>query len=116
MLAFESQSHLPPLAEGRVNDLQNEVRRVLDALRTAIRLSGVSHRRIERELALSTGYLTRILAGQVQLRIAHVLSILQVVGLAPGNFFAALYPASTPAGEIEARLTRMLAAAFARGE
>ena len=88
---------------------QNEVHRITGALRTAIRLSGIPHRQIERELGMSTGYLTRILGGQLQLRVAHVLSICEVIGLAVESFFSALYPARTPASEGEARLTRGLA-------
>jgi hypothetical protein len=73
-------------------EVSSEVGRVAAALRTAIRLSSVSHRHIERELRMSTGYLTRILAGQVQLRVNHVLGVCRVIGLPAGSFFAALYP------------------------
>lgn len=69
-----------------------EVERVTAALRTAIRLSGVSNREIERKLNMSTGYLTRILAGHVELRMAHVLSICEVIGLPPEKFLSALFP------------------------
>lgn len=88
---------------------RQEVERVTAALRTAIRLSGVSHRRIERELHMSTGYLTRILAGQVQLRVAHVLGVCRVIGFSAGNLFAALFPARPPQTVAEARLARGLA-------
>ena len=71
--------------------MSDEIARVTAALRTAIRLSGVSHRHIERSLHISTGYLTRILAGQVQLRMSHVLGVCEVIGLPAGNFFAALF-------------------------
>jgi hypothetical protein len=47
---------------------------------------------VERELGLSTGYLTRILAGQVELRVRHVLDICGVIGLPPERFFGALFP------------------------
>jgi len=80
-----------------------------EALRTAIRLSGVSHRQVERELAMSTGYLTRILAGQIHLRVTNVVAICQVIGLPAESFFAALYPPRPPASEGEARLIRGLA-------
>jgi transcriptional regulator with XRE-family HTH domain len=90
-------------------DPQDEIRRLLAAVRTAIRLSGVSYRQIERELQLSTGYLTRILAGQVQLRVTHVLSICLVIGVPPASFFAALYPPAPPASEAETRLLKGLA-------
>lgn len=90
-------------------DPQDEVRRLAAALRTAIRLSGVSHRQIERELELSAGYLSRILAGHIQLRLAHVLAICRIIGLPAASFFAALYPPKPPASESEARMTRGLA-------
>jgi transcriptional regulator with XRE-family HTH domain len=89
-------------------DSQAEIRRLTDALRTLIRLGGVSHRHIERELGLSTGYLTRILAGQVQLRVLHVLSICHVIDLPASTFFAALYPPRPPANDRETRLIRSL--------
>ncbi len=69
-----------------------EIVRIAAALRTAIRLSGISHRQVERELGLSTGYLTRILAGQVELRVRHVLDVCRVIGLPPDRFFNALFP------------------------
>lgn len=90
-------------------DMSAEVARVTAALRTAIRLSGVSHRQIERELHLSTGYLTRILAGQVELRVRLVFSICRVIGVPAGNFFAALFPSSPTETAAAARLTRGLA-------
>lgn len=90
------------------NVAQEEARRVAAALRTAIRLSGVSHRHIERELEMSTGYLTRLLAGEVQLRVIHVLSICKVIELPVGSFFAALFPAAPPAGAAQGNLIRGL--------
>jgi hypothetical protein len=89
-------------------DHQEDIRRLANALRTLIRLSSVSHRHIERELGLSTGYLTRILAGQVQLRVIHVLGVCHIIGLPPASFFAALYPPAPPASVAEARLLRGL--------
>jgi transcriptional regulator with XRE-family HTH domain len=85
-----------------------EILRIIAALRTAIRLSGVSHREIERQLKMSTGYLTRIFGGHVQLRVAHVLSICQIIGLPADRFFAALYPPRPPTDESQARLIRGL--------
>jgi hypothetical protein len=87
-----------------------EVARISAALRTAIQLSGVSNRHIERSLHLSTGYLTRILNGEVELRFRLVLSICEVIGLPPGNFFAALFPPVSPATKSEARLAQGLGA------
>ena len=84
---------------------RNEVKRIIDALRTSIRLSGVSHRQIERELSMSTGYLTRILAGQVQLKLFHVVAICNIIRCPLGDFFTALFrPTAAPT-----RLSRGLA-------
>ena len=88
---------------------QKEIARLIAALRTAIRLSTVSFRQIERELEMSPGYLTRILAGEVQLRLSHVLTICQVIGFPADAFFAALYPPRPPTNENVARLVRGLA-------
>ena len=49
---------------------------------------------------ISTGYLTRILAGQVELRMAHVLSVCRIIDFPVGHFFAALFP---PEQESEAK-------------
>lgn len=87
---------------------QDEILRIAAALRTAIRLSGISHRQVERELGLSTGYLTRILAGQVELRVRHVLDVCRVIGLSPDRFFGALFPPQE-GPEAMARLERGLA-------
>ena len=85
-----------------------EIVRIAASLRTAIRLSGISNRQVERELGLSTGYLTRILAGQVELRVRHVLGICRVIGLPPDRFFAALFPPQE-GSESVARLEKGLA-------
>lgn len=85
-----------------------EIVRIASALRTAIRLSGISHRHVERELGLSTGYLTRILAGQVELRVRHILDICRVIGLPPDRFFNALFPFQE-GSESASRLERGLA-------
>ena len=71
-----------------------ETLRVLAALRTAIRLSEKSFRSVERGLGMSTGYLTRIFAGDVCLRVSHIFGICEQIGLAPGALFAALFPQS----------------------
>jgi len=86
-----------------------EIVRIASALRTAIRLSGVSHRQVERELGLSTGYLTRILSGQVELRVRHILDICGVIGLPPDRLFNALFPFQEGPPESVSRLERGLA-------
>jgi transcriptional regulator with XRE-family HTH domain len=87
--------------------------RIRGALRSAIRLSQVSFREIERALGLSTGYLTRILAGQVELRVSVLLHICQVIGLPWGLLFTALYP-GVPASPLSRGLAQLHPAARPR--
>jgi hypothetical protein len=81
------------------------VRRIATGLRTALRIAGLSNRRCERELGLATGYLTRILAGEVQLRVGIVLDLCRMLDLPPAAFIAALFPTSE-ISETSARLLR----------
>jgi hypothetical protein len=70
----------------------DSVRRIAAGLRTALRLVGLSNRFCERELGLSTGYLTRILAGQVELRVSLVFNLCRLMELPPSAFFASVLP------------------------
>jgi hypothetical protein len=77
-------------AEAALTD--GEVRRIAGALKSAVRLSGVSHRRIEREMGLCPGYLSRIFACRVELRIRHVLGVCRVIDLPVDSFLHAVFP------------------------
>lgn len=86
----------------------DSIQRIASGLRTALRIVGLSNRACERELGLSTGCLSRILAGEVQLRVAHVLDLCQMLELPPAAFFSAPVPASQTS-VTNARLLRGLA-------
>ena len=43
---------------------------------------------------MSAGYLSRIFSEKVCLRVDHIFGICEQIGLAPGEFFAALFPQS----------------------
>lgn len=58
-----------------------------------IQESELSQRRIEEQAGFSRGYLSRLLARNVDLKVWHVLAILEILGSNPGEFFQALYPA-----------------------
>jgi transcriptional regulator with XRE-family HTH domain len=83
-----------------------DVARVAQMLKAAVRFSGISHRKIEREMELSTGYLSRILSGKVELRIQHVLGVCRAIGLPPSAFFEAAYPSR----EMDPETARLVAA------
>lgn len=61
-------------------------------LRNAIRISGVTNRKIERRLGMSQGSLSRLLAGGIELKVKHILDIVEILGLPPGDFFRIAYP------------------------
>ena len=83
-----------------------DVARVTQMLKAAVRFTGVSHRQIEREMGLSTGYLSRILSGKAELRIQHVLGVCRAIGLPPSAFFEAAYPSR----ELDPATARLVAA------
>lgn len=72
--------------------LQENVRRVARLLRSAVQFLGVSHRQIERSMEMSTGYLSRIFSGKVELRVEHVLGVCAAINLPPAAFFEAAFP------------------------
>ena len=107
--ALAGRSGADPMPKAPTEDeieLVIEVARVAAALRTAIRLSRVSHREIERRLHMSTGYLTRVLKGEIGLRVQHVLAVLRVIGFPAGSFFGVLFPDTPPEDVEESRVTR----------
>lgn len=69
-----------------------EVARLRSLLRDAIKLSKRSNRDVEKALGLSGGYLSRLFAGVMDLRVEHVLAICQVIDFPPAEFFRASYP------------------------
>ncbi len=73
---------------------EEEVARLTSLLRDAIKLSKTSNRAVERQLGLSSGYLSRLFAGVMELRVQHILDICGVISFAPGEFFRAAYPSA----------------------
>lgn len=72
--------------------VQDEVTRLLHVLRVAMRILDVSNRDVEKRLGLSYGYLSRLFSGTIELKVEHILQILDVLGLAPAEFFQLAYP------------------------
>jgi len=69
-----------------------EVRRLAKVLSTVVQVVRRTRQSVEQELGLSSGYLSKILGGTVDLRVRHVLAISEAVGMDPANFFALVYP------------------------
>jgi transcriptional regulator with XRE-family HTH domain len=89
--------------------VKEEIQRLLYVLRVAMRILDVSNREVEKRLGLSYGYLSRLFSGSIELKVEHILQILEVLGLTPAEFFQLAYPRRTsPPSESAARLRSIL--------
>jgi transcriptional regulator with XRE-family HTH domain len=72
--------------------LRPEVRYVLDGLKSAIRILGYTVRDIEKKLGYSFGYLSRVFAGTIELKMEHVIDIAKALEVDPEELLAFVYP------------------------
>ncbi len=68
-----------------------DVERYLSLLRNKIRERGFSQLEVQAALSWGRSYLSQLLTKQKKLRLEQVLMILDVIGIAPAEFFAELY-------------------------
>ena len=93
--------------------IDDEVHRAAKLLEALIQVTGESQEELERRLEASPGYLGRLLAGRVELKLRHILAILRILEIEPALFFQTLYPEAGPAGgmvqldELRQRLTAL---------
>lgn len=81
--------------------IDDEVRRAAKLLEALIQVTGQSQEELERRLEASPGYLGRLLAGRVELKLRHILAILRVLEIEPSLFFKTLYPGEDLAGTVQ---------------
>ena len=82
-----------------------QVAQLTKLLSTVARTVGKPRQHLEWELGLSPGYLSKILNGNVELRVKHVLMITEALGMTPVDFFRLANPrptARTPSQLLEA--------------
>jgi transcriptional regulator with XRE-family HTH domain len=72
--------------------IRSEVRYVLDALKSAIRILGYTVRDIENKLRYSHGYLSRVFGGTIELKMEHVIDIARALEVEPEELLAFVYP------------------------
>lgn len=72
-------------------DWKAETRPVLDEIRRLIRYSDLSQREVEKSAGFSKGYLSQLLGQNLDLKIRHVLAILEVLEVPPSQFFQRVY-------------------------
>lgn len=78
--------------------IDDEVRRAARLLEALIQATGASREELERRLEASPGYVGRLLAGRVELKLRHILAILRALEIEPALFFQTLYPGAGTAG------------------
>ena len=87
LLSSENQSTLSCMADDK-----DEVTRLLNVLRTLLRMLGISNREVERRSGLSAVTVTRVFNGQVEAKIEHLLAMARAAGLGYGELFYFAYP------------------------
>lgn len=86
-----------------------EVQRLINILRTAMRILGVTNRDVERKLGMSPSYLTRVFSGGIELKAEHLIQIPRAIGMEPAEFFHLAYPKRThPGSQASAQLRQVL--------
>ncbi|HYU32519.1 MAG TPA: hypothetical protein VEW48_10180 [Thermoanaerobaculia bacterium] len=70
----------------------DQIRRTTRFLSQLIEIDGRSQRTLEPLLGLGSSGLSKVLHGVVRLQMDHLLRILDVLGIPPGQFFAAVFP------------------------
>lgn len=73
-------------------DSRKETRRLLKRLRVLIHVSARTQREIEQIAGFSRGYLSQILGGRAELKLRHLLMILEALDTCPADFFFQLFP------------------------
>ena len=76
--------------------ISEESRRLAELMSQLVRLSGRSVRSIEQELGTGSSGLGKVLKGNIRLLVDHIVAILGVLGMTPGQFFQLAYPNREP--------------------
>jgi len=71
---------------------EDEVVRLTNLLSAAVKFSNITQREVERKLGLSSGSLSRLFSGGIELKVKHILDVCEVIGFSPSRFFHAAYP------------------------
>jgi transcriptional regulator with XRE-family HTH domain len=87
---------------------EDEVVRLTNLLSAAVKFSNVTQREVERKLGLSSGSLSRLFSGGIELKLKHVLDVCEVIGFPPSRFFRAAYPHRDEESGDAWRLQRLL--------
>ena len=94
--------------------VDDEIRRYAKVLEAVVKLSELSTRELERRLDLGGGTLNRIFTGKIDLKLRHVLLVLEVVGMKPERFFQLACARPLAADEVGGSLAAEILESFQR--
>src|ERR1700760_1466226 len=69
-----------------------ETQHLLNVLRSTIRVLGYTFNDIGERLGVGSGYLSRLFAGKIELKVDHVVEIARAIGFEPEEIFHLAYP------------------------
>lgn len=87
---------------------EDEVVRLTNLLAAAVKFSNTTQREVERKLGLSSGSLSRLFSGGIELKVKHILDVCEVIGFPPSRFWNAAYPQREEESGDAWRLQRLL--------
>ncbi len=82
------------------SDAQFETRRIIAILRDAVADADLGHSEVESRAGFSPGYLSQLLAANIELKLSHILAILAALEIDAATFFQASFPQRRDAGDI----------------
>lgn len=85
-----------------------EIERLLQLVKTVMRMLGVTNRELSRRLGINPSHLSRILNGLLELKVEHLLKMSTALGLQPDEFFRLAYPTRTEPPTESAQVLRGL--------
>lgn len=86
--------------------IDQEVRRLARLLEALVKVERVPVRELERRLDLGGGTLNRIFTGKIELKVRHILLVLDALGVKPPTFFELAF--KVPEGQEEQAGARLL--------
>lgn len=66
---------------------EEDVQRILSLLKRAIRSSGSSQKEVDRQIGVQPGYLSQVMIGRLDLKLKHLLRVLDAIHVDPAGFF-----------------------------
>lgn len=72
--------------------IEDDIRRCAKMLESVVRMDGMSARQLEEKLGYGAGTVNRLFSGKIELKLRHILLILEVIGIPPSQFFREVFP------------------------